>query len=80
VASLADVFRELNALKQSGIVIDYALGGATAVLFFCGAHAHLRRRRVRLVSAQRLQSARFIDATLGRPTLLMRARFMRRRF
>jgi hypothetical protein len=32
--TLADVFRELNGLKDKGIVVDYALGGATAVLFY----------------------------------------------
>ena len=34
MASLADVFRELNTLKATGLVRDYALGGATAVLFY----------------------------------------------
>src|SRR5215471_4554769 len=34
MASLADVFRELNALKETGLVRDYAVGGATAVLFY----------------------------------------------
>jgi hypothetical protein len=34
MASLADVFRELNTLKTTGVVRDYAIGGATAVLFF----------------------------------------------
>lgn len=34
MASLGDVFRELNALKAAGIVTDYALGGATASLFY----------------------------------------------
>lgn len=34
MASLADVFRELNTLKASGVVRDYAIGGATAVLFY----------------------------------------------
>jgi hypothetical protein len=34
MSSLADVFRELNALKASGLVRDYAIGGATAVLFY----------------------------------------------
>jgi hypothetical protein len=34
MASLGDVFRELNALKATGIVTDYALGGATASLFY----------------------------------------------
>ena len=32
--TLAEVFRELNALKASGLVRDNALGGATAVLFY----------------------------------------------
>jgi len=32
--SLADVFRELNTLKATGLVRDYAIGGATAVLFY----------------------------------------------
>jgi hypothetical protein len=32
--SLADVFRELNSLKATGLVRDYAIGGATAVLFY----------------------------------------------
>jgi hypothetical protein len=34
MSSLADVFRELNTLKASGVVRDYAIGGATAVLFY----------------------------------------------
>ncbi len=34
MASLADVFRELNRLKEDGVVADYALGGATATLFY----------------------------------------------
>lgn len=34
MSSLGDVFRELNALKADGVVRDYALGGATAVLFY----------------------------------------------
>jgi hypothetical protein len=34
MATLADVFRELNHLKDRGIVLDYALGGATAMLFY----------------------------------------------
>ena len=34
MSTLADVFRELNALKARGLVRDYALGGATAVLFY----------------------------------------------
>lgn len=32
--TLGDVFRELNALKEERIVADYALGGATAMLFY----------------------------------------------
>lgn len=34
MATLADVFRELNGLKERGTVRDYALGGATAALFY----------------------------------------------
>lgn len=34
MATLSDVFEELNALRNDGIVGDYALGGATAVLFY----------------------------------------------
>ena len=34
MSSLADVFRELNTLKARGVVRDYAIGGATAVLFY----------------------------------------------
>ncbi len=34
MASLAQVFGELNALAQAGLVRAYALGGATAVLFY----------------------------------------------
>ena len=34
MAPLKDVFAELNALKDAGIVRDYAIGGATAVLFY----------------------------------------------
>lgn len=34
MSSLGDVFRELNTLKADGVVRDYALGGATAVLFY----------------------------------------------
>ncbi len=34
MSSLADVFRELNILKATGLVRDYAIGGATAVLFY----------------------------------------------
>jgi len=32
--TLGDVFRVLNALKEERIVADYALGGATAMLFY----------------------------------------------
>ncbi len=34
MASLADVFRVLNDMKTAGVVEDYALGGAMAVLFY----------------------------------------------
>ena len=34
MVTLKDVFAELNALKGAGIVRDYAIGGATAVLFY----------------------------------------------
>ncbi|MBI3047282.1 MAG: hypothetical protein HYY76_03130 [Acidobacteria bacterium] len=34
VATLADVFQELNALKARGVTREYALGGATAALFY----------------------------------------------
>ncbi len=34
MASLADVFRVLVQLREEGIVTDYAIGGATAVLFY----------------------------------------------
>jgi hypothetical protein len=34
MSTLADVFRELNELKATGLVRDYAIGGATAVLFY----------------------------------------------
>src|SRR5437764_2796631 len=34
MSSLADVFREVNALKADGIIREYALGGAMAVLFY----------------------------------------------
>ena len=34
MASLGDVFRELNTLKAGGILRDYAIGGATASLFY----------------------------------------------
>lgn len=32
--TFADVFRELNDLKDTGIIRDYAVGGATAVMFY----------------------------------------------
>jgi hypothetical protein len=32
--TLGDVFKELNALKEERIIGDYALGGATAMLFY----------------------------------------------
>jgi predicted nucleotidyltransferase len=32
--TLADVFRELNDLKTTGLVRNYAIGGATAALFY----------------------------------------------
>lgn len=31
---LADVFRTLNRLRDERVVLDYAIGGATAVLFY----------------------------------------------
>jgi len=34
MATLRDVFAQLNALKPDGIIADYAIGGATAVLFY----------------------------------------------
>jgi hypothetical protein len=34
MASLADVFRVLGDMRNSGVVSDYAIGGATAVLFY----------------------------------------------
>jgi len=34
MSTLADVFHELNELKATGLVRDYAIGGATAVLFY----------------------------------------------
>ena len=34
MSTLADVFRELNELRAAGLVRDYAIGGATAVLFY----------------------------------------------
>jgi hypothetical protein len=32
--SLADVFRQINGLKNEGVIREYAVGGATAVLFY----------------------------------------------
>lgn len=34
VASLPDVFRVLNDMKSDGVIEDYAIGGAMAVLFY----------------------------------------------
>lgn len=34
MASLADVFRVLNDMKADGVLEDYAIGGAMAVLFY----------------------------------------------
>jgi hypothetical protein len=34
VTSLAQVFRELNRMREEGVVSEYAIGGATAVLFY----------------------------------------------
>lgn len=34
VASLADVFRVLNEMRSDGVIEDYAVGGAMAVLFY----------------------------------------------
>jgi hypothetical protein len=34
VASLADVFRVLETMRDEGVVTEYAIGGATAVLFY----------------------------------------------
>ena len=34
MASLADVFRVLVEMRDEGVVRDYAIGGATAVLFY----------------------------------------------
>jgi hypothetical protein len=31
---LADVFRVLAQMRQEGVIIEYAIGGATAVLFY----------------------------------------------
>lgn len=33
-SSLADVFRILNQMREAGVVPQYAVGGATAVLFY----------------------------------------------
>ena len=34
MASLADIFRVLGDMRDEGVVKDYAIGGATAVLFY----------------------------------------------
>jgi len=34
MSTLADVFREVNELKAGGLVRDYAIGDATAALFY----------------------------------------------
>lgn len=34
MSSLADVFQVLNQMRDDGVVSDYAIGGATAVLFY----------------------------------------------
>ncbi|MBI4887681.1 MAG: hypothetical protein HY824_11360 [Acidobacteria bacterium] len=34
MSSLRDVFRVLAEMRESGVVTDYAIGGATAVLFY----------------------------------------------
>lgn len=34
MASLADVFKVVNDLKSEGIILEYAVGGAMAVLFY----------------------------------------------
>jgi len=34
MASLSDCFRELNALKEEGILAEYAIGGAMAMVFW----------------------------------------------
>ncbi len=34
MSTLADVFREFNELKATGLVRNYAIGGATAALFY----------------------------------------------
>jgi hypothetical protein len=34
VGSLADVFRVINEARQAGVISDYAVGGAMAVLFY----------------------------------------------
>ena len=34
MTSIGDVFNQLNLAKSSGVVVDYAVGGAMAVLFY----------------------------------------------
>ncbi len=34
MSSLADVFRVLHRLRENGMITDYAIGSATAVLFY----------------------------------------------
>jgi len=34
VSRLADVFRTLNRLRDESVILEYAIGGATAVLFY----------------------------------------------
>jgi len=34
MSSLADVFRVLHRLRENGMITDYAIGRATAVLFY----------------------------------------------
>ncbi len=34
MASLSDCFRELNALKKEGVLAEYAIGGAMAMIFW----------------------------------------------
>ena len=34
MATLADVFQVLGEMRSAGVVRDYAVGGATAVLFY----------------------------------------------
>ena len=34
MATLADVYREINALKEDGVVENYAIGGAMGALFY----------------------------------------------